>query len=47
VNEVPVVGKAVSTGIFAHGRNCNAVRKREAAKRERGKKMVCRLSHGY
>jgi hypothetical protein len=45
VNQVPVVGKAVDAGVFAHGRHGDTIWQREAAELKRGEEMVNGVSH--
>lgn len=45
VDEVPIVGKTVDRGVFAHGGDGDAVGKSEAAELERSEEVVGRLGH--
>jgi hypothetical protein len=45
MDEVPVVGEAVDGGVFAHGRDGDAVGEGKAAELERGEEMVGWLGH--
>ena len=47
VDEVPIVGKTVDRGVFAHGGDCDSVGKSEAAELERSEEVVNWLSHSY
>ncbi len=44
---MPVVGKAVDGGVFAHGGDGDAVGQSEAAELERGEEVVGWLGHSF
>jgi len=45
VDEVPIVGKTVDRGVFAHGGDGDAIGQSEATELERGEEMVRWLGH--
>ena len=47
VDEVPIVGKTVDRGVFAHGGDGDSVGKSETSELERREEVVRWLSHSY